>query len=198
MRVLVVFAHPVAGSFGGALHRAVVGTLREAGHEVDDCDLYGEEFDPVLTRDERLHYEEVPYNRRNVEEYVRRVLWAEAMVFCFPTWNSGPPAILKGWLDRVMLPGVAFTFDEKRKLVGTLTHVEKIAAVVTYGSNRLRALLTGDPPRKLICRAVRGFTRLKARVRYLAEYDLDNMTEERGKRFLDHVRGELRRFLPGG
>ena len=56
MRVLVLFAHPLADSFAAALHRAVVAKLRQGGHEVDDCDLYAEGFDPVLSAAERRAY----------------------------------------------------------------------------------------------------------------------------------------------
>ncbi len=56
MNVLVLYAHPVETSFNAALHRPIVERLTAAGHEVDDCDLYAEDFDPRLTRDERLGY----------------------------------------------------------------------------------------------------------------------------------------------
>ena len=63
MRVLVVYCHPVETSFHAALHQEVLQNLRAAGHEVDDCDLYAEGFDPVLSREERLGYHDVPSNR---------------------------------------------------------------------------------------------------------------------------------------
>ena len=64
MRVLVLYAHPVETSFNAALHQAVVEELRAAGHEVDDCDLYAEGFSPVMTREERIDYQEIGPNRR--------------------------------------------------------------------------------------------------------------------------------------
>jgi putative NADPH-quinone reductase len=81
MRVLVIFSHPVETSYQAALHAEVVQQLRGAGHEVDDCDLYAEEFNPVMSREERLGYHEVPHNRLPVQRYVDRLLWAEAVVF---------------------------------------------------------------------------------------------------------------------
>jgi NAD(P)H dehydrogenase (quinone) len=100
MRVLVLYAHPVETSFNAALHETVVQALRRAGHDVDDCDLYAEGFSPVLTREERLGYHEVPANRSPVDGYVERLLWAEALVICTPVWNFGFPAILKGRRSR--------------------------------------------------------------------------------------------------
>src|SRR5690242_17711876 len=84
MRVLVVYSHPVETSFNASLHRDVVDRLRAAGHDVDDCDLYAEDFDPVMRRAERLGYHDVPHNREPVREHVERLLRAEAIVFCFP------------------------------------------------------------------------------------------------------------------
>ena len=120
MRVLVLFAHPVETSFGAALHTAVVEELRAAGHEVDDCDLYAEDFNPVLTRAERLGYHDIPSNRMPVARYVERLEWAEALVFCFPTWCFGLPAMLKGFFDRVFLPGVSTRRFSRRVSGGAL------------------------------------------------------------------------------
>jgi NAD(P)H dehydrogenase (quinone) len=66
LRVLVLFAHPVATSFGASLHRTLVETLRARGHEVDDCDLNAEGFDPVMTQEDRVAYYDIPENRRRV------------------------------------------------------------------------------------------------------------------------------------
>jgi NAD(P)H dehydrogenase (quinone) len=83
--------------------------LTGRGHQVDDLDLYAERFEPVLTLTEREGYFEVGANLSSVERYVERLCAAEALVLCFPTWWYGMPAILKGWFDRVWLPGVAFS-----------------------------------------------------------------------------------------
>ncbi len=111
MRVLVVYAHPVETSLAAALHRAVVDALTEAGHQVDDCDLYAEGFQPALTRAERLDYHDTSCNRAAVDTYVERLLDAEAFVVVCPVWNFGFPAILKGYFDRVFLPGVSFRLE---------------------------------------------------------------------------------------
>ncbi len=136
MRVLVLYAHPLPKSFHASLHRLVVETLREHGHEVDDCDLYAEGFDPVLSAEERSGYHEVPQNRLPVAGYVERLMRAEALVLCFPTWTFGAPAILKGFFDRVLIPGVAFHLNGHRPVRPGLTHIRRIAVVTTYGRPR--------------------------------------------------------------
>ena len=73
MRVLVVYFHPVETSFHAALHQEVLHNLRATGHEVDDCDLYAEGFDPVLSREERLGYHEVPGNHDRPEAFERHI-----------------------------------------------------------------------------------------------------------------------------
>jgi NAD(P)H dehydrogenase (quinone) len=194
MRVLVVYCHPVETSFHAALHGEVVRRLREAGHEVDDCDLYAEGFDSVLSRAERLGYHEVPSNREPLRAQVERLQWAEALVLCFPTWCFGPPAMLKGWFDRLLMPGVAFDISDPADVKPMLTHIRRIAAVVTYGRPRWMAWYMGDPPRKLVTRYLRRLTGQRARVDYHACYHMNVATPERRRRFKDHVGRAMARF----
>jgi NAD(P)H dehydrogenase (quinone) len=194
MRVLVIYCHPVDTSFNAALHSEVVRNLRAAGHEVDDCDLYAEDFNPVLSRAERLGYHEEPANRLPVQNYVDRLLQAEALVFCFPTWCFGMPAMLKGFFDRVMVPGVAFDISDPQNVKPALTHIRRISAVVTYGRPRWTAWLMGDPPRKSITRYLRLLTGGKARVDYHAYYHMNMATPPRLDAFKARVGRAMARF----
>lgn len=193
MRVLVLFAHPVETSFQAALHRAAVGALTEAGHEVDDLDLYADGFDPILSRQERIDYLDEEICRNPVETYVNRVLAAEAIVLIYPVWNYGYPAILKGFFDRVFLPGVAFRLRDG-KARPNLWKVRKLAAVATYGGTRLRAMVMGDPPRKSLKRGLRILAHPLARTTYLALYDMNRASEEQCAAFLEKVRQRMRAF----
>jgi len=193
MRVLVLFAHPVETSFVAEVRRIVVTTLVEAGHEVDDCDLYAERFDPVLSRQERMDYHDLAVNRRNVESYVERLLSADALVLVHPVWNFGFPAILKGFFDRVFLPGVSFQLVDG-EVRPSLHNIRKLAAVVTYGGHRWRALLMGDPPRKVLKRVVRAIIHPMARTRYIALYDMNRNADADRRAFLRRVTTEMRRF----
>ena len=105
MRFLVVYAHPVEDSFHAALHRQVVTTLTSAGHEVDDCDLYAEGFQPVLSREERRAYHNTDTNGAFAPREIERLRRCQGLVLVFPTWWFGMPAILKGWVDRVFAMG---------------------------------------------------------------------------------------------
>ena len=167
----------------------MVETLTSRGWKVDDCDLYAEGFQPLLTTEERRGYHEEPANIEPVRPYVERLRAAEALIFCFPVWNFGYPAILKGFLDRVFLPGVSFKLVDG-KVRPNLTHIRKLAAVTTYGGTRLRAFGAGDPPRRHFTRAVWHVTR-PDKMRYLALYDMNRATDARRGAFLARVGREL-------
>ena len=188
-RALVLFAHPCPESFSAALHGTVVETLTARGWDVDDCDLNAEGFSPVLTEAERRGYHDVGLNIAPVQPYVERLRAAEALVMVFPVWNFGYPAILKGFLDRVFLPGVSFKLVDG-KVKPNLTHIRKLAAVTTYGGNRMRALLVGDPPRKCVTRAVWHVCRPE-KMRYLALYDMNRATDAQRSAFLGRVHREM-------
>jgi putative NADPH-quinone reductase len=193
MRVLVLYCHPNPESYGAALHRAVVDALTAAGHAVDDCDLYAEGFDPVLSRQERVGYHDLATNTAPVQTHVDRLRAAEALVLVFPVWNFGLPALLKGYLDRVFLPGVSFGLVDGRTQ-GLLTHIRRIAVVTTYGASRWRAFLMGDPPRRFCTRVLRAVTRFSASVTYLAHYDMNRATDATRTAFLAEVRARLARL----
>jgi putative NADPH-quinone reductase len=192
MRTLVLFAHPCAESFSAALHRTVVERLSARGWDVDDCDLYAEGFDPVLSAEERRGYHDTATNTRPVADHVARLRAAEAMVMVFPVWNYGCPAILKGYLDRVFLPGVSFAM-EGGIVAPALQNLRRIAAVTTYGGTWFRSTLVGDPPRKLVTRQLRGLSRPE-RLRYLALYDMNRATAEDRARFQARVGRAMEAF----
>ncbi len=193
MRVLLLHAHPVAESFNGALHQLLIEKLKARGHEVDDCDLYAENFDPRLTREERLTYHDETVNLEPVREHVERLRRAEALVMSYPVWNFGYPAILKGYFDRVFLPGVSFKLVDGR-VRPALHHICKVAVVTTYGGPRWRAFVLGDPPRKLVKRVIRVQVKPGAPLHYLAHYDMNRSTPESREQFKTKVRKSMDSF----
>ncbi|MGX5850399.1 NAD(P)H-dependent oxidoreductase [Mesorhizobium sp. PL10] len=193
MKVLVLYAHPVETSFNAGLHRTIVERLTAAGHAVDNCDLYAEDFDPRLTRGERLDY----HNQRSPADpaapYVERLLRAEALVLSYPVWNYGFPAILKGFFDRVFLPGVSFKLVAG-KAQPSLHNIGKLAAITTYGGSRFRAMLMGDPPRRLVKRMLRATIKPGASVSYLAHYSMNLSTDQTRRAFIAKVASGMDEF----
>ena len=193
MKILVLYAHPVETSFNAALHRLIVERLTAKGHVVDDCDLYAEDFDPRLTRAERLAYHDKRGPQDAADPYVQRLLSAEALVLCFPVWNYGFPAILKGFFDRVFLPDVSFKLVEGR-VRPSLHTIRKVAAVTTYGGSWFRAALMGNPPKKVVNRMLRSTVKPGAPVSYLAHYAMNLSTQESRERFMAKVAARMEAF----
>ncbi|WP_375451386.1 NAD(P)H-dependent oxidoreductase [uncultured Devosia sp.] len=198
MRVHVIHAHPVETSYNRTLFNTVIEALTASGHTVDALNLYDEAFPATLSREERLNYHEVPGNLTPaVKPYVDRLMTADALVFVHPVWNYGYPAILKGYFDRVFLPGVSFILEgggDRGKLLPNLTHIKKVAFVTTYGGNRWRTMVMGDPPRRLARRWAWVTFRTRTPPRYLALYDMNNNTPERLTGFIEKVKAEMQQF----
>src|SRR5438128_12604990 len=197
MRVLVVYAHPLRDSFAASLREVIVAKLREGGHEVDECDLYGEGFDPVLTPEERRAYNLAQPDLAAVESYVARLQAAEALVLCFPTWWYGMPAILKGWFDRVWLRGVAFELPAGRGAIRPALHnIRKFAVVTTYGSPWwLVKLVLRDPVRAVLIGGLRRLCAQDCRWAFLALYNIDGASRARCARFLVRVECAISRSM---
>jgi putative NADPH-quinone reductase len=187
MRVMVVYAHPVETSFNGAIYATVTEALQKGGHEVDACDLYAENFPAIMSREDRLLYHEIPANRALARPWIERLEAAEALVLVFPTWVFAPPAILKGFCEKVFVPGVAFELVDG-KVRGAMRHLKRVGGVSTYGGTRLRAFLAGDPPRKLLTRMLRAYVGPAVPVSFMGCYDMNRIDEVRGRAFLDKVR----------
>lgn len=111
MKISVVVAHPNVGtSFNHAITKTVCDTLAAQGHQVVLHDLYDEKFDPILEPgEEKLEEHELPLPVRNAMNDVRQ---SDGLVFVHPNWWGAPPAILKGWIDRVLRAGFAYRFTQ--------------------------------------------------------------------------------------
>lgn len=195
-QVLVVVAHPCDDSFTHAAARAALDGLDRAGHRTDVIDLYAEGFRTAMSLDERLAYETPdPVLDDQVARYIALLRAADTIVFVYPTWWSGLPAILKGWLERVTVPGVGFTFDERTgKVRPGLTHLRRIVGVSTYGSPRRYVLLINDNGRRTLTRALKMAAGLRARTTWLGMYALDTSTADDRARFLEAVARRLERI----
>ena len=192
MRCLIVYAHPVPTSYCAALRDCSVKTLRTAGHEVRVVDLYAEGFNPVMSMQERIDYHAPTVNERMVADHVAMIRWAEALVFVYPTWWYGLPAILKGWLDRVWVPHVTFTLTQGREPIrGLMDNIVRIAGITTSGSPWWWLAFVGNPGRKTITRGIHALAHRRCKVIWLQHYSIDRSSGESRKRFLSHVAARL-------
>jgi putative NADPH-quinone reductase len=109
MRISLILAHPDSGSLNHAIARAASEQLEKNGHEVDFHDLYREGFNPSLPAEELASEARLPADIAKLCEEARQ---ADGFVIVHPNWWGQPPAILKGWVDRVLRAGVAYRFLE--------------------------------------------------------------------------------------
>ena len=194
MKTLVVHCHPNPQSFSAALNAAACDALRQGGHDVRNIDLYAEGFDPVLKRDERLAYLDNPgLIEARVQVHVDALRWAEHLMFVYPVWIHGPPAMLKGWLERVLLPGVAFLPAKRKgdKTTPGLLHVRRLTVVTTCGAPRWWRWVVGDPNRRVFSRAIRSMCAKLCKVTWLQQHDMNTVTPADLENFLLRVRRTL-------
>jgi len=196
MRVLVIHAHPDSESFSHAVLAATLDGLARAGHDATVIDLYALDYPGGLSRDEWRAYEtNSPVLDPLVAEHVALVRAADALVFVYPTWWSSVPAILKSWLERTMVMGLAFTLDERtRRIQPGLGHLRHLVGISTYGSPRWYVKLINDNGRRTITRTLRLSTGGKARTTWLPLYTLDGRTPDSRRAFLDRVRRSMEKL----
>jgi putative NADPH-quinone reductase len=194
MQTLVVHAHPNPESFNAAIFRLSVQTLRDLGHEVETIDLYSEGFDPVLSFEERQAYLQCPdWLVERFADHIAKIQRAEHLVLVYPTWWWGPPAILKGWLERVWLPKITFEPAQRKgdRLKPKMTHVRRFTVLTHGGSPWWWLKLMGDPHRKMMMRGMRMLFAKDCRTTWLQLHDMNNVTRADCERFLERVKQTL-------
>jgi len=146
MKITVILAHPDKGSFNHAIAEAAIEILREHGHDIAFHDLYKEKFPPVLPAREIPKGAFLP---RIISRHCVEISVADGIIIVHPNWWGQPPAILKGWVDRVLRPGVAYKFAEGDSGAGLLIGLLKADAVLVFNTSNtpMERELTvfGDP-----------------------------------------------------
>ncbi|HEX2527135.1 MAG TPA: NAD(P)H-dependent oxidoreductase [Geminicoccus sp.] len=193
MRIFWLYAHPCPESFHGSIRARAVAAAERAGHVVDMCDLVAEGFDPVMRAEERRRYHDLSRNQQGLEGWIERINLAEWLVCQFPVWCFGPPALLKGFFDRIFLPGVAFDLSKPADVTSKFNRLNRVTGIASYGQDRLKAFWMGDPPRKLITRYLAWYAGRGARVRYLPVYRMNTIDQDQRERFIRQVERHFER-----
>jgi len=196
MRIQVVHCHPLTDSFDHALYETIVETLGRNGHGVVATDLYREGFQPAMTEAERRSYMGNDYDLSEVAEYARILKSVDGIILCFPHWFFSMPAMLKGWVDRVWAPGVAFTYDAKDShLAPALSNIKLFGVVTSYGSPWwIVHLYAGNAGHKVLMRGMKPLCAKDVGSFYMAHYDMDHSTEASRTAFLAKVRQRVARI----
>jgi NAD(P)H dehydrogenase (quinone) len=146
MNVLVIVAHPNKKSFNHAIARNCVKELIENGHEAVVDDLYAEQFNPLLPYEEFQRETALPIE---IQKYCEHLSNADGIIIVHPNWWGQPPAILKGWVDRVIRPGVAYEFVEGDKGEGIPKGLLKARSAIVFNTSNTETdrekTVFGDP-----------------------------------------------------
>ncbi len=172
MNVLIVNAFSPNDPARRSLVDVAASGLTEAGHEIRRSDLVDAGFEPFMTgEDRRAYHTDEPVVDPVVAAEAEAVQWAEAILVCYPTVAFTIPAALKGWFDRVFLPGIAFTFDHKGRVAPALTRVRRLGVVTTRRHTRWRTWRQRDGGWRTIVRGVRLNCNRWCRVTWIAASD---------------------------
>ncbi len=197
MKISVILAHPRKGSFSHAISEAVLDVLGKKGHEINFHDLYTEKFDPVL-----LH-EEIPKNAAVSPEIARHcdeISSADGIVIIHPNWWGQPPAILKGWVDRVIRPGVAYEFLVGDRGEGVPRGLLKAQVALVFNTSntyeKRERTKFGDPLETLWKNCIFGLCGVENFHRRMFGVVVTS-TEEQRREWLGEVRNVVGRFLGG-
>lgn len=175
MKVLVILGHQHQGSFCHAIAQTVVEQLRRDGHETIFHDLYAEQFDPILPHDE------VPKTAAlapEIQAHCREVQSADGYVVVHPNWWGQPPAMLKGWIDRVFRQGVVYQFGPNG--VEQLLAGRRALVITTSNTPRDDELrLYGDPLENLWANCIFGLCGVRKFLRRNFESIIMSTPEQR-------------------
>lgn len=182
MSVHLVLCHPLADSLNARLAAGIEKNIRARGLAVDTLDLYASGFDPALTLEERRAYYEPIRSQNSPADLQRRLVAAEHLVLVFPTWWFAPPAMLKGWFERVWSPDIAFS--QGTPIRPLLTNLKSILVVTTLGSPWwFDTLIARQPVRQTLRTGLFTACAPQARFRMLSLHSAENIDASRLDRF---------------
>ncbi|WP_417253795.1 NAD(P)H-dependent oxidoreductase [Celeribacter sp.] len=196
-RALVLYCHPRETSFSHAIKELVIARLESAGVDYRLRDLYTEGFDPVLSAYDHEIYETVPDNRALVERDCQDIEWCDSLIFVYPTWWYGLPAMLKGWLDRTMVPGVSFIMPEEvgGDIKPGLTHITKLGVFTTCGASRWLTFFVGAPGKRTLLRGLRVILAKRCKTAFAAHFLMDSSTAQSRSKHLERVQKRLDKLI---
>ena len=200
MRALVIYCHPDPQSFTAAVRDRVLARLADVGAEVRLHDLYATGFAPVLSRAEWQGYLDSPANRAPVADETDDLAWCDTLIFVYPTWWYGLPAMLKGWLDRVLVPDLAFLMPSApgETIRPGLTHIGRLGVFTTCGASRWLTFLVGSPGKRTILRGLRFLCARRCRTAFAAHYLMDSSTPESRAAHLARVDRAMKKLVGKG
>ena len=167
------------------------------GHEVQLENLYMNQFDPVLSIDERITYYRESYDSSKVSKEIERLVNSDALVLIFPTWWFGFPAILKGWFDRVWAPTVAYEHaNDYGPIKPKLHNLKKAFVVTTLGAPWwVDHIVLRRPIKRTLRSALLGACARKCKLKFLSFYKCESVDTVRKHKQIHKIESELTKFF---
>lgn len=195
MRTVIVFNHPYEGSYCNAILNAVTKGLQKAGHEVDLIHLDNDRFNPVMTQDDLQAFVAHQPIDPQVINYNERLKKADHLIFIFPIWWDIMPATTKGFIDRVLFPGVVYDHHPRGfGLVPLLKNLRSVTIITTMNKPKIMySLLIGNLIRKVMLRSVfktMGYKRLK----WISFTSVKSVSQEKRKKWLSNLETRFSSF----
>ncbi len=196
MQVSVILAHPNPQSFNHAIAQTVLAELTRNGHQIRFHDLYAEAFDPLLFTDEFLKGAALP---QEIALHCQEIANADGIIIIHPNWWGQPPAILKGWIDRVIRPGVAYQFLEGDQGEGVPEGLLKAKSALVFNTSNTTAeremRVFGDPLETLWKNCIFGLCGVEAIYREMFSVVVTSTLEQR-QAWLERVRDIVEQAMP--
>lgn len=198
MKVLVIIAHPNKASFNHAIAMTCMRVLADNGHEVIAHDLYEEQFDPMLPHDEFQRDASLP---SEVQRHCDEISRADGIVVIHPNWWGQPPAILKGWLDRILRPGVSYEFLEGDKGEGVPRGLLTAKCAIVFNTSNTETAreksVFGDPLEAIWKKCIFGLCGVPTVHRRTFDVVVTS-SEATRQGWLSEVAATIDRFFPRG
>ena len=196
MRISVILAHPDEGSFNHAISKTAVEQIEGNGHTVFFHDLYEEGFNPLLPSEEIPQDAQLPMV---IDQHCREIAEADGIIVVHPNWWGQPPAILKGWVDRVIRPGIAYEFLEEDPGEGVPNGLLKAKTAIVFNTSNTEAerekKVFGDPLEKIWKNCIFGLCGVTHFHRRMFGIIVTS-TEAQRKKWLDETRNYVDTFFP--
>jgi NAD(P)H dehydrogenase (quinone) len=196
MKISVILAHPDKESFNHAIAAAAVETLNKNGHQVYFHDLYREKFAPLLP------FEEIPKDASlppDIEKHCKEISKAQGIIIIHPNWWGQPPAVLKGWIDRVLRPGVAYQFREGDKGEGVPIGLLKAKSAIVFNTSNTQTQrekkVFGDPLQTLWKNCIFDLCGIPVFYRRMFSIIVTSSPQQR-KNWLNEVRQTVDKYYP--
>lgn len=196
MNILIILAHPDEKSFNAAIADTVFETLKQNNHWVMYHDLYREKFDPLITESE---IEKGAILTQEVEKHCQELSQVDGIIIVHPNWWGQPPAILKGWIDRVIRPGVAYAFIGEDQGEGVPVGLLKAGTAIVFNTSNTNASreekVFGDPLEAIWRHCIFGLCGIPKFFRKTFRVMVTSTLEER-QGWLDEVSEIINYYFP--